>query len=203
MNIIDEVTRAHRAVTEKGEAKSVVLSRHYDAAAEDVWDALTTAERISRWLLPISGDLRLGGTYQLEGNAGGEILACEPPELLRVTWVFGDAPASEVEVTLAPDGDGTRFELTHTAVVAAEFWSRYGPGAVGVGWDLSVLGLAMHLAGLPIPDHEHFHETEQGRAAIVASSRAWGEAYLASGADAGLVAAATEATTAFYAPEPE
>jgi hypothetical protein len=28
---------------------------------------------------PVSGDLRLGGKYQLGGNAGGEILACEPP----------------------------------------------------------------------------------------------------------------------------
>ena len=31
---------------------------------------------------PISGDLRLGGRYQLQGNAGGEILVCEPPQHL-------------------------------------------------------------------------------------------------------------------------
>ena len=31
-------------------------------------------ERIPRWFLPVSGDLRLGGRYQLEGNAGGEVL---------------------------------------------------------------------------------------------------------------------------------
>ena len=44
---------------------------------EDVWDALTNPERIGRWFLPISGDYRLGGRYQFEGNAGGEIVACE------------------------------------------------------------------------------------------------------------------------------
>ncbi|WP_049565139.1 SRPBCC family protein [Nonomuraea sp. SBT364] len=203
MNIIDEISRAHRRVSEKGDTKTVVLSRHYDSDVEDVWDALTTAERIGRWLMPVSGDLRLGGKYQLEGNAGGEVLRCEPPALLAVTWVFGDAPASEVEVTLAADGDGTRFELVHTAVVPDEFWSRYGPGAVGSGWDLALLGLSMHLSGGVIPDHDRLHETEEGRAAITASSRAWGEAHLASGADPAQVAAATAATTAFYAPEPE
>ena len=46
------------------EAKVVRLQRTYDAAIADVWNALTTPERISRWFLPISGDLRLGGHYQ-------------------------------------------------------------------------------------------------------------------------------------------
>ena len=48
-----------------------------------MWDACTDPERIGRWFLPVSGDLRLGGRYQLEGNAGGEILRCEPPTCSR------------------------------------------------------------------------------------------------------------------------
>ncbi|WP_246446806.1 hypothetical protein [Micromonospora polyrhachis] len=28
---------------------------------------------------PIEGDLRVGGTFQLKDNAGGEILRCEKP----------------------------------------------------------------------------------------------------------------------------
>lgn len=36
--------------------------------------------------MPVSGELRVGGAFQLEGNAGGEILACEPPNLVRLTW---------------------------------------------------------------------------------------------------------------------
>ena len=48
-----------------------------------MWDAVTSAERIPRWFLPISGDLRLGGRYQLEGNAGGEVLECAPPARRR------------------------------------------------------------------------------------------------------------------------
>jgi uncharacterized protein YndB with AHSA1/START domain len=70
-------------------ARVVVASRSYDTTPDDLWDALTSAERIPRWFLPISGDLKLGGRYQLEGNAGGTITACEPPRRLSVTWEFG------------------------------------------------------------------------------------------------------------------
>src|SRR5262249_55998757 len=88
-----------------GGSRTVLLRRAFPAPVEDVWDACTTAERIGRWLMPVSGDLRLGGRYQLHGNAGGEVLRCEPPKLLRVTWGMGDGPASEVEVRLSP-GEG-------------------------------------------------------------------------------------------------
>jgi hypothetical protein len=82
-------------------------------------------------------------------------------------------------------------------------WTRFGPGAVGVGWDLSLLGLSLHLSGGVLPDHETFHETEEGRQFITRISQAWGETFLATGADAEQVAAATAATTAFYAPSGE
>src|SRR6187402_2271398 len=75
-----------------GEGHTVRLRRTYNAGIDDVWDALTTPERIGRWFLPISGDFRLGGTYQFEGNAGGDIVACERPNRLKVTWVYGPQP---------------------------------------------------------------------------------------------------------------
>ena len=31
----------------------------------DLWEALTSAERIPRWFAPVSGDLRLGGRFQV------------------------------------------------------------------------------------------------------------------------------------------
>ena len=70
-----------------GEGRSIRLRRRYEAPIQDVWDALTDPDRISRWFLPVSGDFRLGGRYQFEGQAGGEILACERPNRLKVTWV--------------------------------------------------------------------------------------------------------------------
>jgi uncharacterized protein YndB with AHSA1/START domain len=61
----------------------------YDTTVEDLWEATTTPERLARWFLPVEGDLKLGGRYQLKGNAGGTITRCDPPEALDLTWEFG------------------------------------------------------------------------------------------------------------------
>ncbi|RSM97041.1 polyketide cyclase [Nonomuraea sp. WAC 01424] len=200
MDSLDEISRIRRELKD-GERKTVVLTRHYDAEVKDVWDACTDAERLARWFLPVSGDLRLGGTYQLEGNAGGEILDCEPPAYLRVSWLFGPDPGfSEVEVRLSAEDEGTLFELRHTAEVPPEMWGRYGPGAVGVGWDLALLGLGLHLAGGPPPDKSGFELTGDGRRFITASSQAWGAAFERAGAAPETAVAAVAGTTAFYLP---
>ena len=78
-DLIAELERVRRSVGDDGARKVVELRRSYDADVADVWDACTNPERIPRWFLPISGDLRLGGRFQLEGNAGGEIKECDPP----------------------------------------------------------------------------------------------------------------------------
>jgi len=185
---------------------SVQLSRTLDAPIDDVWDAVTNPDRIGRWFLPISGDYRVGGSYQFEGNAGGTIVACERPTRLRVTWVYGevgDAPPSELEIRLTPAGeDRTAFVLEHVAVVPEEMWAEYGPGAVGVGWDGAVLGLALHLEGGTVGDPIAWQLSDEGRAFATRNSEQWGEAYRAAGGDPDAVARAVANTTAFYAPEP-
>ena len=57
-------------------AAAITLARNYATTAEDLWRAITDSDHIPRWFLPLSGELKLGGRYQLEGNAGGEITAC-------------------------------------------------------------------------------------------------------------------------------
>src|SRR5687767_5115780 len=68
----------------------VRASRTFQTDAADVWDAITNPERLPRWFMPVSGDLRLGGRYQIQGNAGGEITECDPPRRLALTWVWGE-----------------------------------------------------------------------------------------------------------------
>ena len=190
------------------DTRTVLLRRTYRGHIDDVWDAITDPERISRWFLPVTGDLRVGGHYQTEGNAGGEILHCEPPRLLRVTWVFGEVSpddVNEVEIRLTPGGeDETHFELEHVATVDDERWAQYGPGAVGVGWELALLGLALHLEGgdIPAEEREAWGMSPQARAFMTRSAAAWGEAHQAGGATEAEATAAAAATTAFYAPEP-
>ena len=161
--------------------RSVVATRTYDADIDDVWDAITTAERIGRWLTPVSGDLRLGGRFQLEGNAGGTITTCEPPATLAVTWELGDK-VSWVEATLSPDAEGgTRLRLTHTVPVD-DHWDEYGAGAVGMGWDLSLLGLLNHLTtgGGPV-DAETWMATPEAITFMRTSGEAWRAAAVAGG----------------------
>ncbi len=208
-DLLDELDAMHRELGKgrlpAGEAHAVILRRRYHAEIEDVWDAITSAERLRRWFLPVSGDLRLGGRYQLQGNAGGEILQCEPPRLLKVSWLFGpDAKdgTSEVQVRLTPGPAGdTDFELVHSAVVDEEFFTTYGPGATGVGWDLGLLSLALLLAGGGFENPEEFETSPEGRELGRRSAAAWGEAHLAAGGDPEQVRAAVEATTKFYVPD--
>ena len=63
--------------------KIAVASRTYPTQQADLWDAVTNAERIPRWFLPITGELKLGGHYQLIGNAGGVVEVCEPRSASR------------------------------------------------------------------------------------------------------------------------
>src|SRR5918994_2392554 len=91
-DLIVELERVRRSVGRETAADGfphvVELRRTYGAPPEDVWDSCTNPERISRWFLPISGDLRLGGRFQLQGNAGGEIKECRQLRRLAVTWEF-------------------------------------------------------------------------------------------------------------------
>lgn len=208
--LIEQIEAATRQVGSgtlpAGAAHTVTLRRSYDAEVADVWNAITDPERIARWFLPVTGDFREGGTYQTTGNASGEIRTCEPPTRLVITWNPPGTPppiedASIVTVTLRSTGpEETELTLEHVAVVPPEFWDEYGPGAVGVGWDLSLIGLGAHLAGVELGTPEDMDRDPDVRDAMTASSEAWGRAYAASGASVDTVTSAVAATTAFYVP---
>ena len=184
-------------------ARTVTLARSYATTVEDLWDAVTCAERIAHWFLPVSGNLELGGRYQLEGNAGGTITQCERPSFLALTWEFG-GDVSWVEARLADDGAGSaRLTLTHTALLS-DHWAEFGPGAVGVGWEMGLLGMELHLTrpNEPKIDEQTFHTTPEGKALLTGSSEAWGQAAIASGTDPEAARAAARRTTAFYTGDP-
>jgi len=204
--IIGAVTRAVTGREHNGRpARVVVASRDYETTIEDVWDAITSAERIPRWFLPITGDLRLGGRYQLKGNAGGEITRCEPPRHLAVTWECG-GDVSWVKVDLSDnEKGGTHLELEHVAHVDDARWAQFGPGAVGVGWDMTLMGLDLHLvSGAPVDTQKAMAwlGSPEGKDLIARSSNDWCRASIASGTDEAEAKAAARRTTAFYTGEP-
>ena len=206
---IDAVTRGARTVDVDGEPSHVqTLTQEYPSPLDDVWDAVTNGERLPRWFLPVSGDLRHGGRYQLEGNAGGEVLQCDPPKDgaagYRITWEYGGG-VSWVAVRLIASGDdATRLELEHTARAAdvpPGFWEQFGPGATGVGWDGGLLGLALHLSGsdeLPPGAAEEWAFADEGKAIHRAAATAWGTAHVAGGAAPEDAARAADNTFGFY-----
>lgn len=206
---IDAVSRAMRTEEiDAAQSHVQVIAQEYPAGIAEVWDA-TTTERIARWFLPISGDLRVGGRYQLTGNAGGEVLSCTPPDGgtagYRATWEFG-GNISWITVRLtSPGPERTRLELEHTSRVddiPAEMWETYGPGATGVGWDHGLLGLALHLGSLEgriTPEAaQEWALSEEGKAFARAAADRWADVHVAAGADREQAVRAADATFGFY-----
>lgn len=197
------VERSVTALQRDGKpARAVALTRTYDTDIGDLWDAITNAERLPRWFLPVEGDLKPGGRYQLKGNAGGSIAGCEPPSRLALTWEMR-GEVSWVELRLAEEsGERTRLTLIHTAHVS-EFWTRFGPGAVGVGWELGLMGLDLHLSDpQAVFDEADFAASPEARSFMTRSSETWGEAAIAGGDDPDAARAAARATAAFYTGQP-
>ena len=202
LDINEHLNATSRAVT-AGEREGVPtaavrVARPYPVTADDLWPILTTADHIRRWFAPISGELKLGGRYQLLDNAGGLVTACDPPSHFAVTWEFGGG-MSWLELALAADQAGTRLTLTHDSPVS-DHWTEYGPGAVGVGWELGLMGLALYLADPHEPrlDEEEFVGSSDGKAFIAHSSDGWRQAAVDFGTDATAAREAASRTTAFY-----
>jgi uncharacterized protein YndB with AHSA1/START domain len=199
---IDAIRRSvTRQPSETGEVVSVLLQRDYRGSVQDVWDAIADPERMKRWFLPVSGDLREGGDFQLEGNAGGRILRCDPPRLLRVT--FG-SDESIVEVRLTPKGDEeTYLELEHTVPIAL---AGSGAGAlyVGPGWDGALMALGLYTAGVMTDDPVAAANSAEGQEFSRQSVVAWTSVIRASGtAEAEEIEAAVAASMAQFAPDLE
>ncbi len=210
IEVIEQINAVRRRVgqrvLEAGEGRTVIISQVYAAPVADVWDACTNPERIPRWFVPVSGDLRLGGRYQIEGNASGTIERCDPPESFAATWEFG-GQTSWIEVRLAAEPDGrTRLEIEHIAPPGDGTWAEFGPGAVGVGWDMALMGLATHLISgtdLDPQDGPAWMASAAGREFITLSSQYWRDANVAAGTDTATARAAADRTTAAYTGAPE
>ena len=202
IDIARHLSAVHREVSAKPETETVrvLLRRSYDAEIDDVWSAVTDPERVRRWFLPLTGDLRVGGTFNLEGNAGGDILDCQPPGLLRVT--FG-GPTSTVELRLTPDAErdgATVLELDHSVPLAMA-GSAAGALYVGPGWDGAVMGLGLFLAGEPIEDPVAMANSLEVQEFSLESLRVWAAIARASNsATEDEIAAATEVSAQQFAP---
>jgi uncharacterized protein YndB with AHSA1/START domain len=95
-----------------------------DAPPEVVFEFFTDARKLLQWIgKSVELDARRGGVFRLDINGRdvvrGEFVEVLPPQRVVFTWGWEDPgdrvpPGSTtVEVTLEPDGAGTRLRLRH------------------------------------------------------------------------------------------
>ncbi len=208
---IDAVERGLETTDVDGVRSYVqTLRQTYPSPIDDVWDAVTSVDRIPRWFLPITGDLRVGGTFQLEGNAGGEIRRCNPPNGgsagYSVTWGMGTGEPAIVHIRLtAVDAASTRLELENVAAVDSlphGVWEQFGPSATGMGWDSGLLGLSQYYSGgengITPELAAAWVASDEGKAFMRASADAWAIVHAKAGADPSAAQTAADTTYGVY-----
>jgi uncharacterized protein YndB with AHSA1/START domain len=131
-----------RAVDGRGVVR---MEGRYDTDMDDLWSALTDAERLARWIAEVEGDLRVGGTFRATFTSGwegpGRVDTCERPQHLLVTMTPGGDDETVIEAILVADGDGTMLVIEERGLPLEE------AAAHGAGWQAHAEDLAAHVAG--------------------------------------------------------
>jgi uncharacterized protein YndB with AHSA1/START domain len=115
------VTHERRVVPDKEAiTKEITLA----ASPEEVYAFLTEPEKVAKWIgTAIDIDPRPGGIFRIVPNQRdvilGEYLETIPHKKVSFTWGFDgeghtvSAGSTVVEITLEPEGAGTRLRLVH------------------------------------------------------------------------------------------
>lgn len=110
-----------------------------DAKPETVFEFFVDPEKQTLWMGRLAElDPRPGGRYRVDINgrdvARGEYLELDPPRRVAFTWGWeseGTAVppgSSTVEVTLTPEGNGTRVRLVHRDLPTDESRAHHRDG---------------------------------------------------------------------------
>lgn len=120
-------------ITRRGDAYVLVYDEVYATSRADLWDAVTSPDRLARWMAPYSGDLHLGGTWEVSGSDGvpwcrGTVTDCEPGRTFTTTWHATDEDPTELVVTVQDTDGGARLTLVHTGIRSIFYgagWQTY------------------------------------------------------------------------------
>lgn len=122
---------ASERAAESGGRTSLIIERTYDASPEEVWQAWTDPQALTRWFGPENTrsvvraelDVRAGGRYCIafdttDGEAhevSGTYREAHRPHKLVFTWAWRSTPEREslVTITFNADGAGTRLVFRH------------------------------------------------------------------------------------------
>ena len=165
-----------RRLIPAGEARVAVFTRTYETAVEDLWDACTNPERLRRWYVPVTGDLRVGGSFQQVNMGSGTILACDAPHLLKLS-LGGGVDEIELRLSSGPEDGTTTLELQHATTRDCHDVGGQAYDAIycmGGGYYPRLLALDRHLHGTLPDDYDSaaFHLNPDMRSAIERGSAA-------------------------------
>jgi uncharacterized protein YndB with AHSA1/START domain len=164
----------HRRIS-RGDARVAVFKRTYPASIDDVWNACTNPERLARWYVPITGELRVGGTFEQHPMGSGVITHCDAPRELKLSLGGG---ADEIELRLSEVGDAkTALELQHATTIDQHQIGGQMFDAIfcmGGGYYPRLLALHRHLRATLPDDYDplRFHEIPELRPVIERGSAA-------------------------------
>ena len=135
----------------------VRMQDRYDTDIDDLWSAVTTPERLARWIADVAGDLHVGGMFHAHFTSGwdgpGRVDVCAAPHRLQLTMSPGTKQETVIEALLSMDGDRTLL------VVEERGLPRAALAAHGAGWHAHVEDLAAHLADRePVDWHQRWVE---------------------------------------------
>ncbi len=159
-----------------GEARVAVFTRTYETTIEDLWDACTNPERLKRWYVPVTGDLRVGGTFQQVNMGSGEIVTCDAPNLLKLS-LGGGVDEIEVRLSPGPEAGTTTLELQHattldTHTIGGEVYDAIF--CMGGGYYPRLYALDLHLRDTLPEDYDSaaYHLDPEWRPVIARGSAA-------------------------------
>lgn len=124
----------------------VRMKSRYGSDRNVTWSALTDPQRFGHWYGKVKDDLLFGGEFTAfvfanEWNGRGRIDACVPQQRLEVTMWEEEGKEHSVIAELVADGHLTTVELE------ARGWPMDLVWAYGVGWQVHLEDLGVHLSG--------------------------------------------------------
>jgi len=130
------------------ETHAISVEKVLPYTAEKIWRTLTSSELIAKWLMPNDFALEVGRRFNFRtkpiGDWNGvvdcEVLAAEPPRLLRYSWkggadtnpVYGSRLDTVVTWTLTPVEGGTSVRMVHDGFVLPG--NQFAYDAMSPGW---------------------------------------------------------------------
>jgi uncharacterized protein YndB with AHSA1/START domain len=130
------------------ENHAITIEKVLPYTAEKIWRTLTSSDMVARWLMPNDFAAIVGHRFNFrtkpmgdwDGVVDCEVLAADPPRLLRYSWkggsdanpAYGSRLNSTVTWTLTAVEGGTHLKMVHDGFVFPG--NRFAFDAMSPGW---------------------------------------------------------------------